>query len=449
MGYESLNRIGRSTTTQVTFINDTPPVFVPPGSDPSGQNQGTWVPGSGHFQTQTTYGTAYLATGYRSSTNTTGFNSKNRQSLLKANSFDFSLTTFSSEGISTSWTTPLSVAVGPGSAGYRNDSVYTTNVTQFGSVTDPSASWLQTGSLQAKATSNLLKNLRDSAFNAAQAIGERKQTADLVAGTAKKVASSLRNLRKGNFARAASDLGVTPKKRAGRRFNSQFATDQAKATGNAWLELQYGWKPLLSDVYGAMETLAKANNPAGNPNTIYKKATGRAKRSEEPRTVTRTSLPAGYSGWDEVTRSGKTTVIVKTGVTYSLSSQPLASLKSVGITNPLLLAWELLPYSFVVDWFMPIGNYLESLDATNGLSFYDGYMSTFVRFEATTIASSSYSYNTGQQHFYRFVTENYKTVKFTRSRLGNFPSAPAPTFKNPLSTSHVASAMALLLQLKR
>jgi hypothetical protein len=368
---------------------------------------------------------------------------------LKANSFDFSLTTFSSEGISTSWTTPLSVVVGPGSAGYRNDSVYTTNITQFGSVTDPSASWLQTGSLQAKATSNLLKNLRDSAFNAAQAIGERKQTADLVAGTAKKVASSLRNLRKGNFARAASDLGVTPKKRAGRRFNSQFSTDQAKATGNAWLELQYGWKPLLSDVYGAMETLAKANNPAGNPNTIYKKATGRAKRSEEPRTVTRTSLPAGYSGWDEVTRSGKTTVIVKTGVTYSLSSQPLASLKSVGITNPLLLAWELLPYSFVVDWFMPIGNYLESLDATNGLSFYDGYMSTFVRFEATTVASSSYSYNTGQQHFYRFVTENYKTVKFTRSKLGNFPSAPAPTFKNPLSTSHVASAMALLLQLKR
>lgn len=446
MGTEVFSRPGFRTTTTINFINDTPPKFFPDGSP---QGTGVWAWGTGHFETNTTSSAYNLVSGYRQSVSTTGFNSKNRQSLLKSNNFDFSQTKNRAEGVSRSWTIPLTVNVGPGTAGYTNSTTYTSNVFQFGSVSNDSSSWLQTGKMQGKANANLLKNLRNSAFNAAQALGERKQTADLVASTAKKVAGSLRNLRRGNFAKAARDLGITPKKRAGRRFNSQFATDQGKAIGNAWLELQYGWKPLLSDVYGSMETLARANNPAGPQNTIYKKATGRAKRSEEQRTVSRTVLPAGYRGFDEVTRSGVTSVIVKTGVTYAISSPPLADLKTVGITNPLLLAWELLPYSFVIDWFIPIGNYLESLDATNGLSFVDGYQTVFIRFKALTYASSSYSYASGQQNFFRNVVEEYETVKMTRTKLVNFPSAPYPTFKNPASTSHVASAMALLLQLKR
>lgn len=447
MAIENFKTPSKKTTTSVNFINSVPPVFVP--QDPVKGTPGYWIPGSGYYQRTESSSDYDIRSGYRVSNRTTGFNSKNRQSMLKSLDFEYSLSESNAEGYTHSWTTPLAVSVGPGTAGYSDSQTWTTNVFQAGSVSDPTSSWLQTGQMQNRATSNLLKNLRNSSFNAAQALGERKQTADLVSSTAKKVAGALTNLRKGNFGRAARSLGLTPRKRAGRRFNSQFATDQGKAIGNAWLELQYGWKPLLSDIYGSMETLSRANNPAGNQNTVFKKATGRTKRKEELYRKTVTSLPNGYSGSDEITRVGYAEVIVKTGVTYSISSPALADLKTVGITNPLLLAWELLPYSFVVDWFLPIGNYLESLDATAGLSFYEGYITTFTKFEATTNWSSSYSYATGQQHFYRFVVENYKTVKVVRSKLGSFPAAPAPRFKNPLSTSHVASAMALLLQLKR
>jgi hypothetical protein len=40
--------------------------------------------------------------------------------------------------------------------------------------------------------------------------------------------------------------------------------------------------------------------------------------------------------------------------------------------NPLELAWEVLPFSFVVDWLIPIGDYLSALDALKGVSAVTG-----------------------------------------------------------------------------
>jgi hypothetical protein len=40
----------------------------------------------------------------------------------------------------------------------------------------------------------------------------------------------------------------------------------------------------------------------------------------------------------------------------------LNSWGSFGLLNPAAVAWELLPFSFVVDWFLPVGRYLEGLD---------------------------------------------------------------------------------------
>jgi hypothetical protein len=261
------------------------------------------------------------------------------------------------------------------------------------------------------------------------------------------VAKALHSLKRGSFANAARDLGVLPKKRAGRRFNSQFAVDQGKAIGNAWLELQYGWKPLLSDVYGSMETLAKITT-AGNPNTIYQKGSGSSRRTVES-TTTQNYLTSGESGVDKCIRYTKSYVSVRMGVLYSRSSPVLSSLASVGITNPILLGWELLPYSFVVDWFLPIGNYLESLDATLGLTFNSGYITTFTKWTAHTSKDTNKSYQSGYTRQFAWAVEDYEQVSVQRVVLAGFPSMPFPRFKNPISTSHVSSAMALLLQLKR
>lgn len=42
-------------------------------------------------------------------------------------------------------------------------------------------------------------------------------------------------------------------------------------------------------------------------------------------------------------------------------------LAEYGLTNPLLLAWERIPYSFLVDWFIGIGGWIQGLSAYHGL----------------------------------------------------------------------------------
>lgn len=440
---EVLRENGLKTTTITRFVATKAPQLVAP---PAGEFWPSYyLPGNGYTETITSSVPFELGKITRISNKTAGFNSPNRPYLLRPLAFNYAKERNTATGNFSTWSVPSSGSDGPGSAGYDVRSIISTNSIIWGFASDPSAAWVI--QLQQKATSNLLKNLRDSSFNAAQALAERQQTANLVASTATKVAKAISNLRKGNFPGAARDLGVLPKKRAGRRFNSEYIVDQAKATGNGWLELQYGWKPLLSDVYGAMETLAKSNSQ-GNPNTVFFRRSGRAKRKEEKTAITN-QLSGSLVGFDNLIRSYTAECQVRTGVVFSKSSAPLASLASVGITNPALLAWELLPYSFVVDWFLPIGNYLESLDATNGLTFYSGYITTYRKFHAITSKEASFSTSSGYQQTQRWDREEQVKVWVTRTPLGSFPSLPFPSFKNPLSTSHVASAMALLLQLKR
>lgn len=42
-------------------------------------------------------------------------------------------------------------------------------------------------------------------------------------------------------------------------------------------------------------------------------------------------------------------------------------LQQLGVTNPALFAWEVIPFSFVFDWFVGVGDYLEGLTALHGI----------------------------------------------------------------------------------
>lgn len=438
MAILNFSQVGTKLTQQTTFVNDTGPVFHNDGS-----GGGYWTPGSGHTTSTSSSVPFNLMTGQRVWSVTAYFNSKLRPPILAPLSFSYTKSKNSSYMYKSVRTFPLSVTSGPGTPGYENASSVETQSMPIPMIPNTVNSLVSQA--QAKATQNVLDRLKDSSINAAQAVAERHQTMGLIASTATRVAKAVGSLKKGNFAKAARDLGVTPKKRAGRRFSRDYAIDQGKAVGNAWLELQYGWKPLLSDVYGATEALAKARNPSGNQNTLFKKATGRGKRKESPNIRTDVPISPGV-GYNYSIAAGYCEVQCKIGITYAITSPVVSDLKSLGITNPALLAWELLPFSFVADWFVPIGNYIGSLDATLGLTFKNGYRTTVTRYVSNSTTSYNYTTTAGTKLYYGFGTQEVENVTVTRSVLDGFPSAPFPSFKNPLSQSHVASAMALILQ---
>jgi len=256
--------------------------------------------------------------------------------------------------------------------------------------------------------------------NLGVAFGERNATARMLGDTATRIAKSLKALKRGEIRNAMNQLGIASAKRAPRGGN----------VPQKWLELQYGWKPLLSDVYGAADALSK--RPKGDW-----RVTAKATRS------LKTEYAVTWNQFDMGRGSAKSDVSAFTRIDALPENDALISLASLGISNPLLIGWELVPFSFVVDWALPVGNYLDSLDAM--LGYEQAYSSTSVRIK------QSWS-GTGRSGplFAGFVSNSYKESKrvssLQRSASSGVPMPMPPRLKDPRSLGHMANGLALLSQ---
>lgn len=286
------------------------------------------------------------------------------------------------------------------------------------------------------ASNKLLLAIKNQKVNLAQAFAERKQTVDLVASTATKIALALKATRKGNLVDAAKALGCDAPKRASRRAAREARVrpnPTNKQMSRRWLELQYGWRPLVSDVYGSMESIADTGK---TPTPYYS-------------VVARHIVKRPFTN---VVRDVSTELQVEKGtlyykhqytVRYSIDNPFTRSLSQLGITNPLLIAWELMPWSFVIDWFLPVGNAISSLDATVGCTFHSGIQSK--TWKVMGEATLTYRTRNSSQVIEGNVTRGMQRFQTSRSLLSSFPTPSLPSFKNPLGFDHVANAIALLL----
>lgn len=294
--------------------------------------------------------------------------------------------------------------------------------------------------MRARCIAKLLEKLKDQTVNLAQVYAERKLTADLIGDTAIKLASSFNALKKGNFSEAAKRLGVGASRRKTVAFNRAYGRNKQNAISNGWLELQYGWRPLLQDIYGSAEFLAKKQC-----HEIHSVVRSRISR----KFVDDTYRPESPNYWN-ILQLRESRFDYSGSILFSTTGAELASAKEAGLTNPASLAWELTPYSFVVDWFIPIGNYLNSLDATLGLTFQSGSFTTFLD-GRSSITLEAYN-RAGTARFYSpavwtvAVRSSRTKIACNRYPLADFPTAYPPTFKNPFSFEHAFNGIALLFQ---
>jgi hypothetical protein len=294
----------------------------------------------------------------------------------------------------------------------------------FNLVCDPVALWnSKVPGLNAKALIGARNELKNSKVNLGVAFGERKQTARLLGDTAIRLAKSLRALKSGKIRRAMDELGITSRRREPRGSN----------VPKKWLELQYGWKPLLSEVYGAAEALNE--RPQGDWRVTVK-----ATRKENIKYNT------SHNGIDMFYGSCEGYIGSFVRIDALPSNLALIKLASLGVTNPLLVGWELVPFSFVVDWMLPIGGYLESLDALLGYSSSGTYASysAFMKIKITDKGRSGQVTSVfSSDNNWIGTKEVVKLIRTTSSGV-SFPSFPR--IKDPLSLGHMANGLSLLAQ---
>jgi hypothetical protein len=134
----------------------------------------------------------------------------------------------------------------------------------------------------------------------------------------------------------------------------------------------------------------------------------------------------------------------KAFIQYKINSTLSNTLTQFGLANPLSLAWEILPYSFVVDWMLPIGPWLSNLDYTNGLSFDHGWINYKANDEVKGELVNYSSVVDGWTRNWTNGNSSGTAMVFHRDALGDFPSPPLPRLKNPFSPIHVSEALSLL-----
>lgn len=276
-------------------------------------------------------------------------------------------------------------------------------------------------SMRDRALLDCLLKVKDEKFNMALMIAEMNKSVDLIATSLTRLYRGYAAARRGRWADVPRNLGCPPLRRPSR----------AKDTGGRWLEYQYGWMPLLSDISGAVDTVV--NGFVREPRI----SAVRVLREDLPQVAPSTQVVGGYP-WVS-THNVRGFRLVKVRLDFKVDGVA-ADLSRFGLLNPLAVAWELVPFSFLVDWVLPIGDFLNALDATSGLTFIGGSETLFWKQEGRSMGSCSVS----RPDFKRSVRLSASISDFDLQRTEiKSVRVPLPRFKSPVSVGHAANAVAL------
>lgn len=183
--------------------------------------------------------------------------------------------------------------------------------------------------LRTEVSTRMLNDRGRSDSNLFESIAEAHQTLDLFNKPLAKLSSIL------DDATRASKAG-------------KFRGYTTKGVSNLWLAYRYGIMPLVNDTKAIVEGLKKS--------TSLHLETTRAKQSVE-RTGFLTLV--GAYGVSEIT----VRLDIEQAVTVramSLDEVEFSTLENIGFTGKglLTLPWELVPYSFVADWYVNLGDFI-------------------------------------------------------------------------------------------
>lgn len=218
---------------------------------------------------------------------------------------------------------------------------------------------------------------------------------------------------------------------------------------NYWLEYRYGWRLLLKDIYDSLVAIHDART---------RSIVQHARTKSTKKSVTEYTSPVGtastlggyYTPQFGFKRKIEDTFECNLVLNYH-DTPVVGTLQSFGITNPLSVAWELIPYSFVLDWFVPVGNYLSSLDGYIGKTFHSG-MWSYIRNTTDTITPINPTWGSPYNLYFSvqalIAPPTVRTTRiYRRDPLWVFPSISLPTIDVRLNTQRILDGISLALQL--
>lgn len=207
----------------------------------------------------------------------------------------------------------------------------------------------------------------------------------------------------------------------------------SKKVAENFLEFEYGIKPLVSDIQDSMKILL------GSP---FDK-TVRGRSSERIAKITRAGGGFGsnpkyfYAQSDLV--DGWVTLTCR--ATIRVTNPNLFLANQLGLID-LALPWKLIPFSFIVDWFVNVEQVINSMTDWYGVELLNPHVTEFIRGYNKNYYFQNAVYSTGSTE--GFVTHRDKEhVEMNRTLGLPGPSLQVKPFKG-FSLERAAQALALV-----
>lgn len=256
-------------------------------------------------------------------------------------------------------------------------------------------------------------------FDALTFAAEFKQTASLLAGTYKRLF---------RFTEKIARRAARRQRRKSIRRKAPFDSKKALSDfGQLWLEARYGWRPLLYDIEDILKVLK------------HKSQTGISRRSYRY-TVPISDIPPPETGeYPGVitysTQKSKTGECrIRAVVFHKSDMSPIGA-------NPILTIWEVTKYSFVIDWFIDIGGWLQAVTPRIGYNELGVSVSWAAEYTDTCVTTlgTSAPWNNG----YAPQTLTRVSKRYERSE---YSGLPLPSIHINLNKFKVVDLIFLVLQ---
>lgn len=275
--------------------------------------------------------------------------------------------------------------------------------------------------LQTNSFDKIWAKISDKQFSVSQMLAEREEVAGTIRDISSRVAKAIVSLRHGNLVSAMKSVFPT----------------SAKQLANDILIVQYGVRPLIGDFASCVSFLT---HPFKYPQTCSAVSSNKGAYSHIPGQTVNGVSHSVHENF---------TVYVKHGCSISFKNETNYYLNAVGLTDLVSLGWEVIPYSFVVDWFVNVSSVLQSLEVSAAVKPFDAYRTIFYRKE---IRSSSRAWG-GATSFapykWKFDVPFGWQAEYVYCQRQPLPTLPLPDvhFKdNPLTLEHLLNASALVSQ---
>lgn len=203
-----------------------------------------------------------------------------------------------------------------------------------------------------------------------------------------------------------------------------------------WLEYQYGWKPLVSSVYGTFDAI------------MHRRTHSYGRWEGKSRDIFISQKNLFDASWAGSIQKIERLFKQRCKIVCEFEIKPSVKNDLLGYTscNPVGIAWELVPYSFVADWIIDIGGYLRALEAA--LAYSQQFKRGFVVYGYKDVQVGRMYGSSGS-----VLTNNFRIGKASavfratyklRSRITAYPLPRPPQFHPNLGWQRVVSAGSLL-----